>query len=998
MRKKRLLARPLALLLVLLLCMHAFPQNKVVTGKVTDSKDGSPIQGVTVVPKGSRTGATTDEKGYFHLTVKNNVSVLVFSSIGFTAKEVAVTGADLAVSLTAFNASLSEVIVVAYGTRRKGDLTGAVTSVTAKDFQKGEIASAEQLLQGKVAGLQITPGGGAAGGGSRIRIRGVSSLNGSNDPLIVIDGMPIESNNLPGSANYLNTINPDDIESVSVQKDASATALYGSRASNGVIIITTKKGAKGGVKYSFNTKLSLAHLTKYIDVLSADQVRSIINADATATGNNSYKNLLGTSSTNWQKMVFRDATAFDNNISASGSLAKIIPFRLSFGYLNQEGILKTNTFDRYSTALNLSPKFLDDHLSVNVNLKAAHTNNRFADEGAIGAAVSFDPTQPVYAKNDYGGYFEWLQADTKPIDLATRNPLGLLDLRHNTSGVNRFLGNIQLDYKLHFFPDLHVLVNLGLDDAKGKGNDNIDSISATNYKTHGKFTYYQQEKRNTLTGISLLYSKEIPSAKSKVDVLLTHEYQDFTTYAYNYASFGERGNKDTVPGSAPQFATDKPEYRLESYLGRLNYTFADKYLLTASLRRDASSKFSPATRVGYFPAFAAAWKLKEEFFSNSSVISELKLRGSWGITGQQDVGNLYPYLARYSRSTNSAAEYQFGNTFYNFLRPVAYDANIKWETTTAADLGMDFSFLNNRISGTVDVYHKKTKDLLSVVPVPPGSNFDITLLTNVGNMDSKGVEFTLNTTPVRTGTVTWDFGFNITYNTSKITKLLKQSDPNFTGIDVSAVGGGLTNYIGKFAVGYAPYVFNVYKQVYDPKTGQPIDGLFEDRNRDGQINDADRYFYKKPAPDVLLGINTQVTYKQWSLAMSAHGSFGNYMYNQYNSNNGVLRAVKNPLLFIQNGASNYLQTQFTGSNINEYLSDYYIENASFVRLDNINVGYNAGKVFNKKARLRVNASVNNVFVITKYKGLDPETSDDKGLMFTIYFRPRVFTLGASIDF
>lgn len=311
---------------------------------------------------------------------------------------------------------------------------------------------------------------------------------------------------------------------------------------------------------------------------------------------------------------------------------------------------------------------------------------------------------------------------------------------------------------------------------------------------------------------------------------------------------------------------------------------------------------------------------------------------------------------------------------------------------------MDFSFLNNRISGTVDVYHKKTKDLLSVVPVPPGSNFDITLLTNVGNMDSKGVEFTLNTTPVRTGTVTWDFGFNITYNTSKITKLLKQSDPNFTGIDVSAVGGGLTNYIGKFAVGYAPYVFNVYKQVYDPKTGQPIDGLFEDRNRDGQINDADRYFYKKPAPDVLLGINTQVTYKQWSLAMSAHGSFGNYMYNQYNSNNGVLRAVKNPLLFIQNGASNYLQTQFTGSNINEYLSDYYIENASFVRLDNINVGYNAGKVFNKKARLRVNASVNNVFVITKYKGLDPETSDDKGLMFTIYFRPRVFTLGASIDF
>jgi iron complex outermembrane receptor protein len=997
MRKNRLLARPLALLLVLLLCMHAFPQNRVVTGKVTDSKDGSPLQGVTVSPKGSKIGTTTDERGYFHLTVNSNVSMLTLSSVGFNAKEIPITGAELAVSLTAYNSSLSEVVVVAYGTRRKGDLTGAVTSISAKDFQKGEIASAEQLLQGKVAGLQITTGGGSAGGGSRIRIRGVSSLNASNDPLVVIDGVPIESNSLPGSANFLNMINPDDIESESVLKDASATALYGSRASNGVIIITTKKGTNGRVKYNFNTKLSLAHLPKYMDVLSGDQIRSIINADAAATGINSYKNLLGTSNTNWQSVIFQDAPGFDNNISASGSIAKKVPFRLSFGYLNQAGILRTNTFDRYSTALNLSPKFFEDHLSVNVNLKAAHTSNRFGDENAIGAAVTFDPTQPVYAKNNYGGFYEWLQPDTKPIDLATRNPLGLLDLRHNTSGVNRFLGNVQLDYKLHFFPDLHVLVNLGMDDAKGKGNDNIDSLSATNYKTHGKFSYYQQEKKNTIAGVSLFYTKNIAAANSKVDVLLTHEYQDFVTYVYNYASFGERGNTDTVPGTTPTFATDKPEYRLESYLGRLNYSFADKYLLTASLRRDASSKFSPATRVGYFPAVAAAWKLKEEFFSNSSVISELKVRGSWGITGQQDFGNLYPYLPKYSRST-STAEYQFGNTFYSFLRPSAYDANIKWETTTTSDLGLDFSFLNNRISGTIDVYNKKTKDLLSVIPVAPGSNFDITLLTNVGNMESKGAEFTLNTTPVRTADVTWDFGFNIAYNTSKITNLLKQPDPNFKGIDVSAVGGGLTNYIGKLAVGYAPYVFNVYKQAYDPKTNKPIDGLFEDRNRDGQINDADRYFYKKPAPDVLLGINTQVIYKKWSLGLSAHGSFGNYLYDQYNSNNGVLRAIKNPLTFIQNGASNYLDTRFTGNNINEYLSDYYIQNASFVRLDNINVGYNAGKVLRKKANLRVNASIQNVFTITKYKGMDPESSNDAGTQFTIYFRPRTYTLGASIDF
>ncbi len=431
---------------------------------------------------------------------------------------------------------------------------------------------------------------------------------------------------------------------------------------------------------------------------------------------------------------------------------------------------------------------------------------------------------------------------------------------------------------------------------------------------------------------------------------------------------------------------------------------ADKYLITASLRRDASSKFSPDTRVGYFPAAAAAWKMKEDFFKNSHVLSELKLRLGWGITGQQDFliinndyRNYYPYLPRYSQST-STAQYEFGNSYYSFLRPSAYDANIKWETTTTSNIGLDFGFLNTRISGTVDFYYKKTEDLLSVIPVAPGSNFDITLLTNVGNMENKGVEFTLNTTPLKTANLTWDFGFNITYNKSKITNLLKHPDPNFKGIDVSGVGGGLSNYIGKYAVGYAPYIFYVYKQIYDEKTGKPIDGLFEDINRDGKVDDADRYLYKKPAPDVLLGINTQVVYKKWSLGLAGHGSFGNYIYNQFNSNNGVLRAIKNPLSFNQNGSVNYLETLFSGTSTNAYLSDYYLENASFMRLDNINIGYNAGKVFNNRAYLRVLASVQNVFVITNYKGLDPENANDSGLEYTIYPRPRIYSVGLNLDF
>lgn len=980
--------------MALLISLPALAQDKIVTGKVTDAKDGQPLAGATVLVKGTKIGTQTGNDGAFRLTVPANAATLVISTVGFAPQEVAVSAQPITVSLTQVSASLNDVVVVAYGTRRKGDLTGSVTSVSAKDFQKGNIASAEQLLQGKVAGLQITTGGGSAGGGSRIRIRGGASLNASNDPLIVIDGVPVESNGIAGSANYLNTINPDDIESETVLKDASATALYGSRASNGVLIITTKKGAKGRIKFNFNTQPSVASITKQVPVLTADQVRSVINTDATATGSTAYSNLLGTANTNWQKVIFRDAFSLDNNLSASGSLGKI-PFRLSVGYLDQTGTLKTNKFNRYSTALNLSPKFFDDHLAVTLNVKASQTNNRFADESAIGAAVSFDPTQPVYASNKYGGYYEWLQADGKPIDLATRNPLALLELRNNTSTVQRLVGNVQLDYKLHFFPDLHLQANLGIDKAGGTGNDNIDSISATNYKTAGRFTYYKQGKTNTLADVSLFYTKDIKSIDSKIDVLALHSYQDFYTNVYNYPAYGQNGV--LIPGSTPTFATDKPEYRIESYLGRLNFSFKNKYLFTGSVRRDASSKFSPSTRVGYFPAGAFAWKLKEEFFKNTPVLNELKLRVGYGVTGQQDIGDLYGYLPHYSQS-NSTAQYQFGNTFYSFLRPSAYDASRKWETTTTYNAGIDFGFLNNRISGTIEAYYKKTKDLLSVVPIAPGSNFDITLLTNVGNMENKGIEFTLNTSPIRTKDLTWDFGFNITYNKSEITNLLKNPDPNFKGIDVSAVGGGLTNYVGKFIVGYAPYTYYVYKQVYDPKTNKPIDGVFEDINRDGKIDDNDRYLYKKPAPDVLLGISTQVTYKQWSFGATAHGSFGGYLYDQYSSNNGVLRALKNPLNFVQNGAPNYLETQFTGTNVNEYLSDYYVQNASFFRLDNINVGYNAGKILHKKASMRLLASVQNVFIISKYKSSDPESANDAGVVYSIYPRPRIYSLGVNLDF
>lgn len=987
--------------MLLLFSLPALSQQKMLSGKVTDAT-GKGISGVSVTVKGQAGGTATSDDGSYSLSVPSNATTLVFSSVGYVAQEASVSGSTVNITMQSASGNLNEVVVVAYGTRLKSDLTSTVTSVSSKDFQKGFIPSSEQLLQGKVPGLQITSGGGSAGGGSTIRIRGGASLNASNNPLIVIDGVPVDNNDLPGSANFLNTINPNDIESMSVLRDASATALYGSRASNGVIIITTKKGTIGKVRFNFNTQLSVGSVAKKVNVLTGDQIRSIINADAAATGSNTYKNLLGTANTNWQDQIYQKALGNENTISASGSV-KNIPFRISLGYLTQDGILKTDNFNRLSSALNLSPKFFDDHLSVNLNVKYAATANRFADQGAVGAAAAFDPTQPVYSANanKWGGYYEWLQPGTTlPIDLSTRNPLALLELRRNNSKVNRVIGNVQLDYKLHFFPDLHLQANIGLDKAAGSGNDNRDSIMATDYKTAGRYAYYKQSKQNTLYELSLFYTKDIKSIKSKVDVLLLHGFQDFLTNVNNYSSYGQNGV--LIANSVPTYATDYPRNRLESYLGRLNYSFDNKYFLTASIRRDASSKFSPANRVGYFPAVAAGWKLKEDFFKNSNVVSELKLRGSWGITGNQEIGGiigasfnpLYPYLPVYSYS-NSAAQYQFGNTFISYLRPGAYDPNIKWETTTTTNLGLDFGFLNNRISGSVDVYNKKTKNLLSPIDQAPGQNLDISIVTNIGNLESKGVEFILNTTPVQSKNITWNFGFNVSYNVVKITNL----GPNIKALAQSGISGGTGNNIGVFAVGYAPFTFSPLKQVYDSKTGKPIEGLYEDINRDGQISlgplSPDRGYYKKPAPDVLLGINTQVAYKQWSFGLAGHGSLGNYLYNNFASNNAVLRAIKNPINFIGNGSAGYLKTGFVN---NQYVSDYYIENASFLRLDNINIGYNAGKVFSNKASLRVSASIQNVFVITKYTGLDPENSDSRGVDNNIYPRPRIFSLGFNLDF
>lgn len=991
LRKWNFVLRNAAGLLVLLLTASSAWAQKTVTGKVTDAGDNSEIIGATIMVKGTTTATVTDVDGNYRISVPEGNAVLVFTYVGKVTQEVTVGNQSVInVKLADDPKVLEEVVVVAYGTRKKTDLTGSVIAVNAKDFQQGNIQSSEQLLQGKVAGLQVTPGGGSAGGGSTIRIRGAASLNASNDPLIVIDGIPVEGNGIKGSDNLLNTINPNDIESMSVLKDASAAALYGSRASNGVIIITTKKGAAGKPRFNFNTQFSSGVIAKKVDMLNGDQVRDLINANAAATGNNTYKDMLGTENTNWQDVIFRNSSGTDNNLSAAGSV-KNIPFRVSVGYSNQNGLLKTDNFQRTSGALNLSPKFLDNSLSVNINARVAATKNRKADEGAVGAALRMDPTQPVYASNEYGGYFEWLTSTGDWNNLAGRNPLAILEMKNDARKANRFIGNVELDYKLPWVEGLSLRTNLALDQTSGNRTETIDARAASNYRTGGYYKNEDEKKSNKLWDVSAFYEKDLPEIKSKFDVLALHSYQDFLTEVFMNPAYSA-DQATMIPNSTPAFATDRPQYRLDSYLGRVNYTFDDTYLLTASLRRDASSKFSPENRVGYFPALAAAWKIKEGVFADSKAISALKLRVGWGVTGQQDFNNYYPYMARYAYGSNTA-QYQFGDKYYQFLRPAAVDANIKWETTTTTNVGLDFGFANNRITGTIEWFNKDTRDLLAVAPVAYGSTFDISVFTNVGNLTNKGMEFVLNTTPVQNDNFRWDLGFNVTSTNTKIVSLRKQDDPNFTGIPVSGIAGGTGNTIGLHMIGQWPYAYNVFQQVYD-HNGKPLEGVYVDRNGDGKISDADRYIYKRPAPSTLLGINTAINYKKWTARASGHGMFGNYLYNNFRSERSVMRNLLDPVLTINNASTELLTNGFYN---NQYQSDLYIENASFFRLDNINVGYYVGKVFGN-ASLSLNAGVNNVLVITKYSGLDPENSSSTGVDNTIYPRPRIYTFGLNFDF
>ena len=974
--------RMLALVVGLFLSMGAFAQINV-KGHVKDAT-GEAIIGATIRVVGTQVATISDFDGNFTLKANQGADLQV-SYMGYQTATVK-AAPSVVVTLQDDQALLNEVVVIGYGSVRKSDATGSVMSVEADQLNKGIATSPADLLQGKTPGVQITTNSGAPGAGSKIRIRGGSSLSASNDPLIVIDGLPISSTEISGG-DVLNTINPNDIESFSILKDASATAIYGSRASNGVILITTKKG-KAGSKPHVNVDMSGSFkvVSKTVDVLSADALRTLFtsrysdNADAMAA--------LGNANTDWQDEIYRTAWTEEINASVSGGyVAKSfdfkMPYRVSAGFINNDGTLKTTNMSRGTVGFNLTPTLLNDRLTINLNGKGVFTHNSFADEGAIGQAVKYNPLKPVY--NADGTYHYWLN-NGLPNSMALLNPVAQLEQQNRDSYVRRFVGNAQFDYKFKFLEGLRFNLNLGLDFSTTTGwtiSEQNSEVSWHDKEQNGTGAWeeYTQLRRDQTLEAYLAYAKELKEINSRFDILGGYSWQRF------YNSTTDR--KISNDGNETQYNVNKPVFKTESYLvsfyGRLNYTFMDRYMFTATLRNDGTSRFQN-NKWGLFPSLALAWRISEEnFLKDVDWLSNLKLRLGYGVTGQQNINQGdYPSIPTYH--TNQAGSYyQFGDNVIVPITPKGYAAQIKWEETTTYNVGLDFGFMKNRINGSIDVYKRKTSDLLNFVPVSAGTNLTNYLLQNVGDMENKGFEVALNVVPIEKKDLRWEIGVNFSYNKNEITRLTASDDPNYPGVEAGDISGGVGNKIQIQKVGYPINSFYVFQQVYD-EAGKPLEGVYVDRNHDGQITDDDRYVYYKPDADVNIGLNTEVSYKKWTLSASLRSSLGNYVYNNVASDAEMLAD-----LWTNNFIANRISTApFTNFQQAQYKSDYYVQNASWLKLDKVTLAYNVCDW------CRVNFTAQNVFTITNYEGVDPEVGN--GIDNNMYPRSRNFILGASFNF
>lgn len=959
--------------------------QRTISGNVADDS-GAPLIGVNILAVGTSIGTVSDMDGKYSINVPAGATQLQFSYTGYERKVVDLGSSDRVDVVLGEGAILEDVVVTGYGTVKRENVTGAIATVNADEFNRGSITGAAELIAGKVPGVSIVTGG-DPGAGSVIRIRGGSSLSATNDPLIVIDGIPVSSDGISGSRNLLNIINPNDIETFTVLKDASATAIYGSRASNGVIIITTKKGSLATkFKAEYNGFVSVSSIAKTLDVLGTDSYRALIEKEFGA-GSNQAK-LLGNASTDWQDEIYRDAFSQDHNLNFTGALGEV-PYRVSLGYTNKDGLVETDNFNRITGALNISPGFLDNTLQVNLSAKGMIDNNTFANRAAIGAATFFDPTQPIFSEGSaYGGYYTWRNAaDGSPNTLAPDNPVALLRQYDNTSQVRRMILGAQIDYRLPFLNKaLRANLNAGLDESRGEGDVVIPTNAAfawnPNPARRGRVERYEQENTNELIEFFLDYNS--PTGRDvKVDLMAGYSWQHF--YSNNFYEAYNTNRIDTF--NQPDW--NPREYYLVSLFGRANITFFDDFLLTLTLRRDGTSRFSEDNRWGNFPGVAFAWKIFEK---SEGSINALKLRVGYGITGQQGISNdYYPYLPRYLNSFNTAT-YLFGNEYVNTLRPQGYDANIKWEETANFNVGVDYGFLDNRLFGSIDYYIRKTSDLINFVPVPAGTNLTNYLLTNVGDLENRGVEFAINAIPWRTANKEFSFGFNFSYNQNEITRLTATDDPAYQGVFTGGISGGVGNNIQIHSVGFPANSFFVYEQVYDAN-GIPVEGLYVDRNGDGVVTPADQYRYQQAAPTWIFGFNAMLDLGRVDISTNVRANTGNYIYNNNLSDKGTLQFLAHSSGYLANVMS---QAETLDIRTAQYFSDFYVNNGAFLRVDHITVGYDVPLNGNSVNRFRVYGTVQNPILITKYDGIDPEVFG--GIDNNIYPRSRTFLLGVNIGF
>lgn len=985
--------------LLLFMGISLYGQMIRVTGRVTDATDGGSLPGVSIVIQGTTIGTVTNLDGQFELQAPAD-AVLVFSFVGMQTMEVPVGGRNIInVTLEREVVLVEEFVVIGYGIQRREDATGAVSVVGARDFNRGLITSPQQLMAGRIAGVNVTMPGGAPGDGGVIRIRGGSSLAASNDPLIVVDGVPIENAGVPGVRNPLSTINPAEIESFTVLKDASATAIYGARASNGVILITTRRGRAGApLQLSYTGTYSLSTAAKKADMLSGAEFRSLMNERF--AGRPEVLGLLGNTETNWQDLIFQDAFAHDHVLTATGAY-RFLPYRVTLGYSAQDGVLKTDNMNRLTASVNLTPTLLNDNLQLTLSARGSVINNFFADQGAIGAATRMDPTQSVLQQGSpFGGYFAWQQAG-RPTP-GTANPLALLELREDEAQATRFIGNFRANYRLPFLPDLRINLNMAYDYSSSEGTSFTPDFAAWSYFQGGYTGNYWQNRTTQLFDFYLNYTRELEGIQSNIDLTAGYSYQRFwnegSSFGSNIANnlaFRNNHNPDSLRVINPDVRYES-EQVLIGFFGRLNYTFMDRYLLTLTMRNDHTSRFSPETRSGWFPSVAFAWQVNEEpFMANLDFFSELKFRAGYGITGQENIGlGDYPWMARYTRSLLGAS-FPFGrpDNFIPTLRPAGYDRFLKWEETTTFNVGLDWGLFGHRYYGSIDFYTRETKDLINFIPIPAGTNLTNYITTNVGNMSNIGAEVSLFTRPVVTQNLSWLLGFNASWNQSEITKLTVVDDPDFIGILTGGIAGGVGNNIQIHSVGFAPHSFFVYQQVYD-LNGRPIEGVYVDRNEDGIINELDMYRFKNRAPVFTLGITNEFQYRQWSLSFAGRANIGNFVYDNVRSTAGELSWLYNPRgPYLSNVHREALKIGFNSA---QFWSDYFVRDASFFKMDHITLSYNFGNILGAGSNLILSGIVQNAFVITQYEGIDPEAFS--GIDNNIYPRPRNFIMSLSLQF